>query len=186
MASNKITESYSQALLELALEKNCLDATYQEILSLEAVLLSQPEVVQFINRYHVSSDNVFFVSLIEEFASRLNLSSDVNHFLRVICENDRLDSLFDIFKDFKLKVKKQKNIKIVEVTSAQALTTEEISEIKGTLTQKLNADVELTCLIDSAIIGGIVIRIGDHIYDNSMLAKLNSIRNSLSKGAHGL
>jgi F-type H+-transporting ATPase subunit delta len=60
------------------------------------------------------------------------------------------------------------------VTSAKPLTSEEQAELAEKFGQTLNKKLRLTAVVDPAILGGIVIKIGDRLYDGSLKTKLET------------
>ncbi len=65
-----------------------------------------------------------------------------------------------------------------EITSALPLTKEEEASVKKDLLARVGAQV-VTFRIDPAILGGIVIKVGDKVLDGSVLGKLEGLRSSL-------
>ncbi len=67
----------------------------------------------------------------------------------------------------------------VSVTSALPLTDEEQKVVRKELLEKLGGDAEVNFNVDPAILGGLVLRVGDRVVDNSFSGQLNDLRLSL-------
>lgn len=66
-----------------------------------------------------------------------------------------------------------------EVTSAVTLTADEQRTVTSQLQSKLSAEAAVTFKQDPAILGGLVIRVGDRVLDGSVVGKLEGLRQSL-------
>ena len=66
-----------------------------------------------------------------------------------------------------------------EVTSALPLTGEEKEAVKQDVLSKIGDQATVTFRVDPAILGGLVIRVGDKILDGSVSGQLESMRQSL-------
>lgn len=67
-----------------------------------------------------------------------------------------------------------------EVTSALPLTPEEKDIVKEDILSKTGSQATVAYRVDPAILGGLVIRVGDKVLDGSVAGKLDSLRQSLS------
>jgi F-type H+-transporting ATPase subunit b len=66
-----------------------------------------------------------------------------------------------------------------EVTSALPLTAAEQSVLKKDLLAKAGAQTTVAFRVDPAVLGGLVIRVGDKVLDASVASKLEGLRQSL-------
>lgn len=98
------------------------------------------------------------------------------NFLKVVSEHGRLDCLQDIYRESRRLFNDQQGVVPVVVTTATALDSGELRRVKSDLEKKLGAKVDIQTAIDPSIIGGIVIRMGDKVYDGSVSQRLKSLR----------
>jgi F-type H+-transporting ATPase subunit delta len=68
------------------------------------------------------------------------------------------------------------------VTTAVELDDEHMDEIRTKLESQTGRKLVLEFVIDPAIIGGIVLRVGDSVYDASLRAQLDNLRESIKRG----
>jgi len=66
-----------------------------------------------------------------------------------------------------------------EITSALPLTEEEQATVRGQLMDKLGGAASVTFRVDPAILGGLVVRIGDRVVDGSVSGRLENLHQSL-------
>lgn len=101
------------------------------------------------------------------------------HFLLVLNEHDRLDLLRAIriaFRD--LRDQRARRIR-VQVKSVSPLTDPQREELAQLVRQGMKLEPVLESQIDPEIIGGLVVRVGDWLYDASVRTQLETIRKQL-------
>jgi len=66
-----------------------------------------------------------------------------------------------------------------EITSAVTLTDDEQTTVSQDLLTQLGDNSELAFRVDPSILGGLIIRVGDKVMDNSVASQLNEMRQNL-------
>ena len=100
-------------------------------------------------------------------------------FLKVLNQHERLNLLRPILSAAKeLQDERAKRIR-VQVRSAVPLADEQANRLRQQLRETLKLDPVLQTEVDHELLGGVVVRVGDWLYDASVRAKLESIRNQL-------
>lgn len=66
-----------------------------------------------------------------------------------------------------------------EVTSALPLTAEEKESVKKDVLSQVGDQATVTFRVDPAILGGLIVRVGDKVLDGSVSGQLESMRQSL-------
>jgi len=66
-----------------------------------------------------------------------------------------------------------------EITSALPLTPEEQETVKRDILSKIGSQATVTFRVDPAILGGLVVRVGDKVLDGSVSGQLESMRQGL-------
>ena len=157
-----VSKVYGDALFEAAMERDMLSPVYEEVQSLQTILMENADLVQF-----------FFKG---------RVSDDLMGFLETVIEKGRQKELPKILDYFVNRVKEYKKIGIVTVTSAVELSAEQKAHTEAKLLETTAfVSLEVTYSVDPAILGGLVIRIGDRVVDNSIRTRLGEIRRDLMK-----
>src|SRR6266851_6672323 len=100
-------------------------------------------------------------------------------FLKVLNQHERLNLLRPILTAAKeLRDERAKRIR-VQVRSAVPLADEQTRRLRQQLQEALKLEPVLQTEVDPDLLGGVVLRVGDWLYDASVRAKLDSIRNQL-------
>jgi F-type H+-transporting ATPase subunit b len=66
-----------------------------------------------------------------------------------------------------------------EVISALPLTTEEKETVKKDILARLGSQATVTFRVDTSILGGLIVRVGDKVLDGSVSGQLENLRQSL-------
>jgi F-type H+-transporting ATPase subunit delta len=101
------------------------------------------------------------------------------NFLRVLARHGRLGLLPLIIREAKLRHEARSGRGRVQVTSARALSDKDRARITQRLAESLPFQPILETRVDPALVGGIVIRVGDTVYDSSLATRVKQLRDRL-------
>ncbi len=106
-------------------------------------------------------------------------------FLKVVSRHGRLDCLRAIHRQARGLYETSQGRVVVEVTSAVPVDDALADEIVRGIRPLLGGEPVLRRSVDPKLIGGIVVRVGDTVYDGSIAAQLNSAREQMiDRSAH--
>ncbi len=106
----------------------------------------------------------------------------VVRFLRVLNRHGRLGSLRPIARGAREVWDRRENRRTVLVHSATALDDAQRASLHDRLAQALAATPVLKYVVDPSLIGGLVIQVGDDVYDASLRNRLEQLRQRLIEG----
>ena len=104
------------------------------------------------------------------------------NFIKVLCRRGRAESLRAVQITASMLRDEQLGRLHVQVTSAMTLDDAQRKAIRAQLKIAFGKDAVLEEKIDAALLGGVVLRIGDKVYDGSVLGKMQQIRQSVLSG----
>jgi F-type H+-transporting ATPase subunit delta len=105
------------------------------------------------------------------------------NFLELLVENSRMPELFRIRREFDELWKKANRRLDVTVTSAIELDPSVVGKIGEEVERQTGDKVELSSEVDSEILGGIVLRVGNMVLDASIRTRLEKLRKSVASAA---
>ena len=108
------------------------------------------------------------------------LNEKCSNFVHVLASNGRLNLLPEIAALFEIQRRDAEGMIQAEMVSAFAATEAQQASIVESLRKRLGVEVELTCSVDSGLIGGAVIRAGDLVIDGSVRGKLERLGSMLT------
>lgn len=96
--------------------------------------------------------------------------------LRVLAKHNRLEIIRSVVDTLGREIEDRSGRKRVKITSALPLSETSLGELRSSLSKALSAEPILETSVDPALLGGVVIRIGDTVYDGSMRNRLKQLR----------
>jgi F-type H+-transporting ATPase subunit delta len=165
---------YSQAVFEMALERNELDKWNTDLQFLDA-LSRNVEFVSVMENPKYSFENK--AKLLE--SQIKGISKLAANLVYLITSKGQFSLLSGICSEYRLLLDNFKGIEKAEVTTAIQLEEKEISKLAEQLGIMSGKKVILSLNIDPQIIGGIIMRIGGKIIDGSTRGQLLALRNEL-------
>ncbi|MAV39190.1 MAG: ATP synthase F1 subunit delta [Puniceicoccaceae bacterium] len=87
--------------------------------------------------------------------------------------------LLPLLKVLRFKVARAVARQTLEVTSSNPLSEGALAKLEKEFTQKYQRRLRLKTVIDPSMIGGLQVRIGDDVYDASLMAQLNRLANEV-------
>lgn len=103
-------------------------------------------------------------------------SSVLLTFLKVVCRHGRFDCLRVISRTATALLQEQTGVVEVRVTTAELVPESMHEELKTKLGQILEKQVVIRTETDADILGGLVVRVGDTVFDGSVANQLSQIR----------
>lgn len=170
-----IASRYAESLFDLAKEENAIEVYQKDIIKVSDVF-EDDVFVQFFSHVAVQDDDKINI-LKQSFQNQI--SEYVLNFLMLLVKKRRMRYIRQICQHFQSLCNDYFGIKVGKVYSAYALTDEQIHNIENAMSQKMEKKVQLRMVVDESLIGGIRVEIDNHIYDDSLSYKLESLRKEL-------
>lgn len=171
-----IAKRYAKALFDLAQAENGLPAMLADVRWVEQTFESQTQL----------SDMLLLPTMPKEEKKRVmaaisegSLSEHMLGLLYLLIDKGRILYLPEILQEYQRLHLEAVRVAQAHVKSAAALTKEEEERIQAALEKALNCQVTLQIEVDPKLIGGLVVRVGDQIFDNSLRTKLQNMKKDL-------
>ncbi|HDS83650.1 MAG TPA: ATP synthase F1 subunit delta [Phycisphaerales bacterium] len=169
-ARHIIHEIYSDVLFELAQDAGRVGPVLDDLEAVAKVFEAEPEFLTLLTVGQLKEEEKNAV-LRRVFGGRINeLTLD---FLCVLARRNRLNYLFGIHDRYLTLMDQSQDIQHLEVTLAAAPDDRQIEKIKQDLKEAVGTEVKLSVQVDPDILGGIIIRKGDRVIDNSVRSLLD-------------
>lgn len=175
----ELSERYARALFELALEKNALPQVEKELSALVKATQSSSELQTIIESPVVSRKEV--QDVFAELTKKLGLSEITAGVVRLLIKNRRIAYVSYIRDSFQRKLLKHKGVVEAEVHSAIKLPPESLKKIEEILKSSLKAEIRLSPKVMPEIMGGLRVKVGSQLFDDSLAAKLDKLELSLKE-----
>ncbi|WCE29734.1 F0F1 ATP synthase subunit delta [Vibrio sp. SCSIO 43137] len=169
-----IARPYAKAAFDFAVEKGALDQ-WSQMLTFATEVTKNKEIKELLSG-SASADKLaeIFIAVCGE-----QFDEHGQNLLRVMAENGRLKALPDVCEEFLALKHELEKVMDVEVLSASKLTKEQLANISSKLEKRLERKVNLNCSVDEALLGGVIIRAGDLVIDNSTRGQIDRLSDAL-------
>jgi len=102
-------------------------------------------------------------------------------FLRVLAEHDRLSLLAAIFALAELELEKRNGRQRIEVISATELDADTLERVRSKISDAFDFEPIIEPSTDPGLIGGLVVRVGNKVYDGSLRSRVNQLAKRLQQ-----
>ena len=169
-----VARPYAKAAFDFAVEHQSVER-WQDMLAFAAEVTKNEQMAELL------SGALAPETLAESFIAVCGEQLDENgqNLIRVMAENGRLRVLPDVLEQFIHLRAASEAIAEVEVTSATALSEEQLAKISTAMEKRLSRKVKLNCNIDKSVMAGIIIRSGDMVIDGSVRGRLDRLADVL-------
>lgn len=175
ISKTKIATTYAMALYEAAVETQQTEQVLSDVEKLRQTLAEDDQLVRFLANpmMPVKARN----DVLEKTAKALGWSEDTLRCMDIISKNRRFRELPLILAEFMHIYYAKNNIAEVEVESVKALSKTQDGKLKANLEALLNKKVVVAYKTTPELIGGLRIKFGSEMIDNSLVSKLNRLEN---------
>lgn len=178
MSSGSLARRYAKALMEIGLEDGSYKRIGQDVTALGNAISSSDELSDLL------SNPVFPRSQREEIViailKRTGASPTVTNFIKLLGDRERMSILPDISRELNVMIDSQSGQLTAEVVSAVPLNMMQQTELRKALEKLSGKKIQLEIKEDSALLGGLIAKVGDLVYDGSLRTQLQEIRRNLT------
>jgi F-type H+-transporting ATPase subunit delta len=171
---------YARALFDVARRENAdLDTIDRDLAAFVALFDQHPALEKVLLSPAVPMSKKR--AAVAELASRMSVVPIVSKLMVLLAERDRLILLPDLLSSYRERVLAHRNIVRAELTTAIPLADGEAHAIEQRLARATGRTVTLSTKVDTAIIGGLVAKVGSTIYDASVTRQLQKMKDRLAE-----
>ncbi len=179
MISLTIAKRYARAFLEIGLREKTVEAFGEELKSFAEVLRANPKL------RHILFSSVYArpirKGIVQALSASLHFSLRTKEFIELLIDRERMNHFFEILKAYENLGDEILNRQRAMVVTPLDLPLEVVEAIKGQLEKKTGKEILLAVEKDQSLIGGVLVKIGNTIYDGSLLKQMQRIKENLYK-----
>ncbi len=171
MKTEELARSYAVAFYEVVFEKQL--AALKEV---REQLKARPQLVFELTDPQKDDDakRQLLRSLLPDQAA-----PEMENFLLRLARDGRLGMLEEVIEQFETLAASRQRLTPAMVTTAVPLTDDEMAAIRSNLTQRYGDRLDFQFKVDPDILGGVVVRVGGRVIDDSVAGKLAALRAQL-------
>ena len=179
MSKNKrIITKYAQGLYKVALKEENVTQISVRLHSIKNILKSVPELNQLFitRRVQIEDKMVMLKNILGDKISGIEMDLIV-----LLIENGHMLLYGEILKRFDYLLDKKSEITQVQITSSTRLPDDEVQKISLTIENKIQKKLNVKMDIDTSLMGGIKLRVGNTLIDGSVSNRLQKMRDTLNQ-----
>jgi len=179
LKTSNVTRRYAQAFFDVAGEAKRYEDCYRELELFTSVMKENHNLHELlINPVFDKDDKLKVMDMV---LRRLDLSLLTANFIRLLVSKRRISGIVDILEDYRKLMDEAIGIARVQVKTAFALTVELASDLQRKIESLTGKIVEMQIEEDRTLLGGVVVRIDDKLYDGSVKVQLNNMMRLLGE-----
>jgi F-type H+-transporting ATPase subunit delta len=177
MIQGSLARRYARALVEVAIAKGSHERVGQEIDELAAAFEGSRDLAE-------AMTNPVFPrqqrrSVLEALLARQAVSTETKNFALLLLERERVVALPAIARELRIMVDEKLGRVRATVTSAKPLAPDQVAQIQSQLEKTSGKKVLLEKEVDPSLIGGVIAKLGDTVYDGSVRTQLERMREDI-------
>jgi F-type H+-transporting ATPase subunit delta len=180
MVTGSLARRYAKAVLELGTASGNLDKVGADLRALAAAMKESAELVTVLTNPAIRRNDRRKV--IDALLQRIGALPHVKNLVYLLLDGERMASLEAISREVDAMIEAKAGRVSAEIVSAKPLDSTQMLEIQAALEKLSGKKVVATKRHDPEILGGVIAKVGDVIYDGSLRTQLRNLRDELTAG----
>ncbi|MGB7199039.1 MAG: ATP synthase F1 subunit delta [Acidobacteriaceae bacterium] len=119
------------------------------------------------------------LKVLDAMVPRIGMLKQVRNFVALLLQNGRIHAVESITSDYRNEINRRLHNSEAEITSVRELNPEEKLKIEAKASALAGLEIRPIYKQDASLLGGVVLRIGDTIYDGSVRGRLEELREQM-------
>ena len=176
-AACRIADRYASALYDVVEAGRALKGVHADMAFLNQCFAASPQLVRIIRSESVV-DTEKLRALLAIMARHKSHKYTLN-FLKTLATHQRLVLLIEALEAFACVAEARAGVIVAQVTTAAPLTAAQQIALDAALERKLGGALRIVPKTDPALLDGITVQVGSHLYDASLMGKLQRLETQL-------
>ncbi|WP_147534975.1 F0F1 ATP synthase subunit delta [Bacillus marasmi] len=176
MSNSAVAKRYALALFQLSKEHQLLDQMETELRVVKDVVTNNPGLTALLQSPKLSKDKKKEI-VTEAFSSA---SPYVVNTLKIMIDRGRAAHLAALADEFIILANEERGVAEADVFTTRPITADESKALSESFASKVGKKaLTINNIVDSNLLGGVKLRIGNRIFDGSLRGKLERLERTL-------
>ncbi len=180
MSVAAVARRYAKALFDVAQSAGSLDAARHEVAGVAHAWRNTPEFRSALENPALGTEALR--TLVTSLAAKLKLSEPVTRIFALLAERRRLAALPDLSAQFDRLIESRAGLVRADVTTVKKLDAASYAALQAALEQSSGKKVEIVAHEDPSILGGVITKMGDTVFDGSVRNRLRDLEEKVLRG----
>jgi F-type H+-transporting ATPase subunit delta len=172
-----VAKSYAKALFAVAREQNSIEKFESELAAI-VQSFNHDNVISFLNHPNIAMKEKHKVV---EIAIQGKVSPALLQTILLMVERGRIVAIQTVLQAYRKIADEALGRAHAHVTSAFPISSPQQQDIIASFSKLTGKSITIEAEVDSSLLGGIRVRIGDTMYDGSLATKLATLEKSFNK-----
>lgn len=180
MRSSAVARRYAAALYAAADEQGQADAVSADLVALTEALAASSDLAGVF--HHLQLTAAEKQAMLNPVFSQLLQSALTKNLVALLFHKGRENQILAINEEFQSALRQARQEVMAEVTAIRQLDSDELARLSA-LVQQLTGCRQVTIeqRVDPSILGGVIVRVGDRVFDGSLARRLATLRRQLKQ-----
>ncbi len=179
MSAGSLSRRYARAVMDLAVAKGMVDKLGHDLRALATAYKTSPELAAVLA--NSSFPKAQRKAILDAVLVRIGAIDLLKTTTALLLDKERLAIIPDLAREIDAMIEARAGKVAAEVTSAVELTPAQLAQVTASLERMSGKKVVITRKVDPALLGGIVAKVGDVVYDGSARTQVRTLRDQLAK-----
>ncbi|MDB4960904.1 MAG: synthase delta subunit [Myxococcales bacterium] len=179
MAAGSLARRYAKAVIEIGHANSNLDQMGADLRSLSKAMKDSGELQSVLTNPAIRRADRRRV--LDGLLQAIGAQPLTKNLVYLLLDSERMSSVPDISREVDAMIEARSGKISAEVISAKPLDMAQLSEITIALEKLSGKKVSITKREDESLLGGVVAKLGDKVYDGSLRTQLRNLRDELTK-----
>jgi F-type H+-transporting ATPase subunit delta len=174
-----VSGRYATALFELAEEAGQIDEVERQLGLLAQALAESADLRSLVSSPLYSREDQGKAMAV--LCDAMEVGQPTKNLIGVMAAKRRLFALADVIRDFNALIADKRGVLGAEVRSAKKLTETQRKALAKTLAEATGREIKLDEVVDEALIGGLVVKVGSRMIDTTIRTRLNQLQTAMKE-----
>ena len=179
MITGSLSRRYARAVMEIGTASGNLDRIGTDLRTLAKAMKDSEELQSALTNPAIRRADRR--RILDALLQRIGAQPQSKNLVYVLLDGERIGSLGGISREVDTMIQAKSGHVSAEITSASPLDAAQIHQITAALEKLSGKKIDVSKKEDPGLLGGVVAKVGDVVYDGSLRTQLRAIRDELTK-----
>jgi F-type H+-transporting ATPase subunit delta len=173
-----LARGYAQALFQVAQAEGALEQVEDELFRFARILENETRLREGLTDATLPPEHR--AQMVQELLGP-KASPHTTNIISFVVQQGRARELTKIIDSLVQLAAEERRKAVAEVRSAVPLDAEQRERLKEAIARATDKQVELKVLVDPSVLGGLLVRVGDQVFDGTVRRKLQMAREHIGR-----
>jgi F-type H+-transporting ATPase subunit delta len=170
---------YARSLADVVFEENLEPEVTGNLKTYDEIFRTVPDLLDAFHNPAIPRDAK--EQLLTGLIAQYPIIPIASNFLRILLQHNRMLYFSQIFQSYLKAVNKRKGVVSAVVSTSSPMSQQELKNLAEKLADFTGKLVNIELKTDASLLGGVVVQVGNTIFDGSIRARLDEVKRRFSE-----